>query len=53
MPNQAAFGKSFWKCNVKIMKDDQLREDIEALFREDTPTKTMDGWWESMKVDIK
>ena len=36
--NEAACGKSFWNCNVRMLKDEQLRKDIEALFLEDTST---------------
>jgi len=53
IPDQADFGKSFWKCNVKILQDEQLTRDLEALFQGISPTEATPDWWEKMKKQTK
>jgi exonuclease III len=54
IPDQPILGKSFWKCNVKVLKDQQLKDDLQALFqREDRIADLTPLRWESMKDRIK
>jgi len=51
--NQTTFGKSFWKCNVKVLGDSNLRKDLETFFQANNSTDADSLWWENTKEKIK
>jgi hypothetical protein len=51
-PDEPQHGPSFWKCNVKILKDPNLMQEIKAIFDNDNSEITP-LWWESKKRQIK
>ena len=46
-------GSSFWKCNVAVLKDSFLREDITNYFRNAKSVSITIDWFEKCKFDCK
>ena len=54
-PNSFQYGPGFWKCNVSILEDQQLINEITEVWQEHLgKIEPKDGnWWEYCKGEFK
>jgi hypothetical protein len=53
LPNNPEFGPSYWKCNIKILENNEVKEDLETLFRREKSKEVSLSWWDELKQKAK
>jgi hypothetical protein len=53
LPNSVPRGKSFWKCNISILRNRQVKLEIEIFLKSAKMHAITPAWWEAVKVQIK
>ena len=51
--NNQNFGPSYWKCNIKMLENENVKDELEALFRREKMKEVSPSWWENLKVKVK
>jgi exonuclease III len=50
---EVSLGPSFWKCNVSILKNNMLRDEIAQYFSDAVNLPVSPEWWDKCKQDCK
>ena len=51
--SHTAYGSSYWKCNVSILRDPLVKKEMQDLFAVAKQYPITPSWWETCKCKIK
>ena len=53
LSNSSDFSQSYWKCNIKILENKEVKDDLETIFRWEKSKDVSPSWWDELKQKVK